>query len=73
MIKKMLKLYKIFCKVTNAIIIQMRMEKISLKKFLYFRKISGFGSLKCLCRWEMLSAKHILTEDWTNIRKRNKS
>lgn len=49
-IKKTLKLHKSFYKAASGWIVQMRMEKISFKKFLYSKKVSGFDSPDGLCR-----------------------
>lgn len=49
----MLGLYKSLCKVVNTFIIEMKIEKIDFKKFLYFRKKPGFDSSNILYRQKM--------------------
>lgn len=71
--KKSLKLHKGLCKATSALILQIRIEKISLKKFLHFRKIPGFDLLDCLCWREIQSAKHMLMQCQVHIKKRNRT
>ena len=71
--KKTLKLHKGLCKAASTLIVQMRTEKIGLKKFLHFRKVPGFDSPECPCRRGMQSAKHVLTECRANARERNRT
>ena len=70
--KKMLKLHKGLCKAESTLILWMKTEKMSLKKFLHIKKILGFDSPKCLYKREMQSAKHVLTRCRANTRKRIK-
>lgn len=51
--KKTLKMYKSLCKITNAMIVKMKTEKISLQKFLHFRKVLKCNLPKYLCRQEI--------------------
>ena len=71
--KKALKLHKGLCKAASALIVQMRTEKIGLKKFLHFRKVPGFDSPECPCRRGMQSAKHVLTECRAHAGERNRT
>lgn len=50
----------------------MRTEKIGLKTFLRFEKMSGVNSPKYPCRREMQFAKHELAECRAYTRKRNR-
>lgn len=51
----------------------MRMTKIVLKKFLYFKIVLGFNSPECPFRQKMQSAKHVLRECQAHIRKKNRT
>lgn len=44
----------------NALVAQIRTERIGLKKFLHPRKLPGFDSSKCPCRQRLQSATHAL-------------
>ena len=63
--------HKDLCKAASALIVQMRTEKIGLKKFLHFKKVPGFDSPECLCRRGMQSARHLLVECRLHTRKRD--
>ena len=69
--KKTLRIHKGLCKAASALIVQMRTEKIGLKKFLHSRKVPGFDSPECPRRRRMQSAKHLLVECLLHTRKRN--
>ena len=71
--KKTRKLHKGLSKAASALIVQMRTEKIGLKKFLHFRKVPGFDSPECPCRRGMQSAKHVLTECRAHAGERNRT
>ena len=71
--KQVLKIHKGLRKAASALIVQMRTEKIGLKKFLHSRKVPGFDSPECPCRRGMQSAKHLLVECRIHTGKRNKT
>ena len=71
--KKVLKLHKGLSKAASTLIVQMRTEKIGLKKFLHFRKVPGFDSPECSCRRGLQSAKHVLTECRKHTSERNRT
>ncbi len=60
--KQVLRVHKGLCKAARALVVQMRTEKIGLKKFLHSRKVPGFDSPECPCRRGMQSAKRLLVE-----------
>ena len=70
--KKTLKIHRGLGKAASTLIVQMRMEKIGLNKFLHSRKVPGFNSPKCPCRRGLQSAKHLLTECRLHTRERNR-
>ena len=70
--KKTLKIHKGLCKAASALVVQMRTEKIGLRKFLHSRKVPGFDSPECPCRRGPQSAKHVLTECQTHTGRRNR-
>ena len=70
--KKTLMIHKGLCKAASALVVQMRTEKISLKKFLPSRKVPGFESPECPCRQGLQSAMRVLTECRTHTGKRNR-
>lgn len=67
----MLKIDKGFCKVANALIVQMRIEKTGLRKFLHSQKGLVFDTSECLCRQGVQSTKHLLVECSVYTGKRN--
>lgn len=69
--KKMPKVYKIFCKAGSVLIMQMQIEKIRFKKFLYFRKVPGFNLLECLYKQSLPSVKHLLVKYYLYIQEKN--
>ena len=71
--KKMPRLHIGISKVVNALIVQMKTEKIGLKKFLHFKKRPGFDLPEYPCRGKMQSVKHVLIECQMHTRKRNKT
>ena len=71
--KQTLKIHKSLCKAASALVVQMRTEKIGLKKFLHSRKVPGFDSPECPCRRGVQSAKHVLVECRAYTGKRNRT
>ena len=71
--KKILKIHKGLRKAVSALIVQMRTEKVGLRKFLHSRKVPGFDSPECPCRRGMQSAKHLLIECRMHVEKRNRT
>ena len=55
----------------GAVIVQMRTEKIGLKKFLHSKKVPGFDSPECPCRQGLQCAKHLLVKCHLHIQKKN--
>lgn len=51
-IKQVLKIHKSLQKAASALVVQIRTEKIGLRKFLRSRKVPGFESPECPCRQE---------------------
>ena len=49
-----------FFKVKSIIEVQLRTDKIDLRKFLYKRKISDFNTLLCSCREKDQSVYYVL-------------
>ena len=70
--KKTLEVHRGLGKAASALIVQMRTEKIGLKKFLHSRKVPGFDSPECPCRRGLQSAKHLLVECRLHTQKRNR-
>ena len=70
--KKTLEIHRGLCKAASALIVQMRTEKIGLKKFLHSRKVPGFDSPECPCRRGLQSAKRLLVECHLHTQKRNR-
>ena len=69
--KKTLKIHRGLGKAASTLIVQMRTEKIGLKKFLHSRKVPGFDSPECPCRRGLQSAKHLLIECRLHTRESN--
>lgn len=59
-------------KAASALIVQMRTEKIGLKRFLHSKKVPVFDSPECPCRRGLQSAKHLLVECRLHTQKRNR-
>ena len=59
-------------KAASGLIVQMRTEKIGLKKFLHSKKVPGFDSPECPCRRGLQSAKHLLVECRLHIQNTNR-
>lgn len=70
--KQVLKIYEGLFKAAITLIVQMRTEKIGLKKFLHSRKILGFDLPECLSIRGVQSAKHFLIECRMYMEKKNK-
>lgn len=68
--KMYLKIHKGLCKTASSLIVQMRTEKIGLKKLLHSRRVPGFDSPECR---RMQSAKHVLIECRMHAGKRNRT
>lgn len=60
--KKVLHLHKGIKKWTSALVVQMRTQKIGLRKFLHSRKVPGYGDPKCVCGRGLQTVLHLLTE-----------
>ena len=71
--KQTLKIHKCLCKAASALVVQMRTEKIGLKKFLYSKKVPGFDSPECTCRRGVQSAKRMLVECRAYTREKNRT
>ena len=71
--KNVLKMHKGLWKAASSLIVQMRTEKIGLKKFLHSREVPGFDSPECPCRRGMQSAKYLLIECRMHAGKRNRT
>ena len=71
--KKVLKIHKGLRKAVSALIVQMRTEKIGLRKFLHSRKVLGFDSPECPCRRGAQTAKLLLVECRIHVEKRNRT
>ena len=70
--KKTLKIHRGLDKAASALIDQIQMEKIGLKKFLYSKKVPGFDSLECSYRQGLKSAKHLLVKWGLLTQKKNR-
>ncbi len=68
----MLEIHRGLRKAGSALIVQMRTEKIGLKRFLHSRKVPGFDSPECPCRQGLQSAKHLLVECRLHTQKNNR-
>ena len=58
--KQVLKIHKGRLRAMGSLIIQMRTEKIGLKRFLYHRKVPGTLSDRCECGYAAQTARHVL-------------
>lgn len=68
--KQVLKVHKSLRKAASALVVQIRTEKIGLRKFLHSRKVPGFDHQKAPGRGTQ-SARHILVECRMHTGKRN--
>ncbi len=71
--KQMLKIHKDLCKAASALVVQMKIEKIGLNKFLHSRKVPGFDFPECPCRRGVESAKQVLVECRAYPKKKNRT
>lgn len=71
--KKVLHIHKGLRKWTSALVVQMRTQKIGLRKFLYNRKVPGFDDPRCDCGRGTQNVLHLLLECPIYHRQRNET
>jgi hypothetical protein len=57
---KKLTLHRILFKSENALIIHMRMNRINLANYLFFRRVSTMLTSSCICDYSRQTLKHVL-------------